>query len=506
LFVAAAIYSLDIGVMKQDLTGLIAIERLVSMGGRGASSTENRCLQRSLFKLFRCCSKTLIAIILTTALAACTEANSAPPDPVSSAENKSLNVVWDKGYVIEEDEAIQKAIRDWEQKSNIKAKTRLSFYNSGEIAPKTLRSKQAGVPPDILFAAKSLYPVSDWRGKLMDVSDIVESRKGAYSADALASARLYGKQDQHYYAVPIGQGTTHIYYWKDLLQQAGYRPEDIPSDWGRFWSFWKTAQTRLRKQGSKVYGLGLPISAGAKDTYYIFEHILNAYDVQLLDAQGQLQVDRPEVRQGIIRCLNWYIQFYREGSSPPETPKWLDPGNNRALLNRTVLMTPNPTLSIPAAVHNDPNTYFKNLGTVAFPKKPNGEPMTQLVMVRQAVIFANAPHAAEAKAFLSYLTQPPVLDGFLKSSFGRFLPFASEIKRDPFWLNPADPHISTVSRTIAAGHTAPYHNVLNPAYGIFLEENVWGEVLHKMAVEQLPAEAAADHAITRLKEIFAQQQ
>jgi multiple sugar transport system substrate-binding protein len=492
--------------MKQKLSGFIAIKRLVFRGGRRESLAEDRCLQSSIFQPLRCCSKSLIAVILTAVLAACTEAGSVSPSPKSSPENKSLTVVWDKGYVIEEDEAIQKVIRDWERKSKIKAKTKLSFYNSGEIAPKTLRSKQAGVPPDILFAAKSLYPVSDWRGKLMDVSDIVESRKETYSADALASARLYGSQNQHYYGVPIGQGTTHIYYWKDLLQQAGYRPEDIPSDWDGFWSFWKTAQTQLSKQGSKVYGLGLPISAGAKDTYYIFEHILNAYDVQLLDAQGQLQVDRPEVRQGIIRCLNWYTQFYREGSSPPEAAKWLDPDNNRALLNRTVLMAPNPTLSIPAAVHNDPNTYFKQLGTIDFPKKPNGKPMTQLVMVRQAVIFANAPHAAEAKAFLSYLTQPPVLDGFLKSSFGRFLPFTPEIKKDPFWLNPADPHISTVSKTIASGHTAPYHNVLNPAYGIFLEENIWGKVLHKMAVEKLPAEAAADQAIARLKEIFAQQQ
>lgn len=494
--------------MKQKLNSLItAIERLVWMRGKRKSATGNRWLQTSIFKLVRRYSKISIAFMIPIAvLIACTRASSIAPSSKSIAENKSLAVVWDKGYVIEEDEALQKAIRNWEQKSNIKAKTKLSFYNSGEIAPKTLRSKQAGVPPDILFAAKSLYPVSDWRGKLMDVSDIVESRKGTYGADAIASARLYGNQDRHYYGVPIGQGTTHIYYWKDLLNQAGYQPADIPADWDGFWSFWQTVQTRLSKRGHKIYGLGLPISAGAKDTYYIFEHILNAYDVQLLDDRGQLRVDLPEVRQGITRCLNWYIQFYREGSSPPETPKWLDPDNNRALLDRTVLMTPNPTLSIPAAVHNDRNIYFQQLGTVEFPKKPSGAPMTQLVMVRLAVIFANAPHAAQAKAFLAYLTQPQILNGFLKASFGRFLPFTAEIKQDPFWLNPADPHISTVSKTIAAGHTAPYLNVLNPAYGIFLEENIWGKVLQKMAVEKLPAAAATDLAIARLKEIFAQQQ
>jgi multiple sugar transport system substrate-binding protein len=492
--------------MKQKLSNLITeTKKLVPMRGKPARG--DRWLKAPVFK--RHYSKTLLAAILIAVLIACNQtgflSSRNESNVESSFENKSLSVVWDKGYIIEEDEAIQKAIRDWEQKSNIKAKTKLSFYNSGEIAPKTLRSKQAGVPPDILFAAKSLYPVSDWQGKLMDVSDIVESRKATYSNDAISSAKLYGNQDPHYYGVPIGQGTTHIYYWKDLLQQAGYRPADIPADWDGFWSFWQTVQTRLNQQGQKIYGLGLPISEGAIDTYYIFEHILNAYDVKVLDDQGQLRVDLPEVRQGIIRCLDWYIQFYREGFSPPETPKWLDPDNNRALLDRTVLMTPNPTLSIPAAVHNDKNIYFKQLGTVEFPKKPSGAPMTQLVMVRHAVIFANAPHAAQAKAFLSYLTQPPILNGFLKASFGRFLRFTAAIKQDSFWLNPTDPHISTVSRSIAAGHTASYLNVLNPAYGVFLEENIWGKVLQKMALEKLPAASAADQAISRLKKIFAQQ-
>lgn len=442
----------------------------------------------------------MVSILMLTA---CAERSSVTSNMEPSPGNRNLTIMWDKGYVIEEDESIQKVVQEWQRKSSVL--TKLSFYNSGEIAPRTLRSSTAGVPPDVLFAAKSLYPIADWRGKLADVTAIIESRKATYSKDALRSARLYGQQDQRYYGVPIGQGTTHIYYWKDLLQKAGYHPEDIPKDWNGFWAFWKTVQKDLQKQGEQVYGLGLPLSGGALDVYYIFEHILAAYEIKLLDDQGQLQVDRPEVRQGIIRCLSWYIQHYREGSIPPEATKWLDPDNNRAFLDRTVLMTPNPTLSIPAAVHNDPETYRQKLGTLEFPKQPNGNPMTHLIMVRHAIVFADAPHTVDAKAFLSYLTQPPVLTSFLKSSFGRFLPFTPELKKDPFWLNPSDPHISAVAKTIATGKTRPYHNVLNPAYGVFLEENVWGSVLHQMAVEGLSPEAAADAAIARLKEIFDQQ-
>jgi multiple sugar transport system substrate-binding protein len=487
--------------MKQYLNVPIANKGLARMGCRDETPVWR--YRPSTLTQVGYCAKPLAAIILTTVLTACTDLSSVAPSPQSSPKDKFLTVMWEKGYVIEEDEAIQKVVQDWERKSGVK--TKLSFYNSEEIAPKTLRSSQAGMPPDVLFAPKSRYPVSEWRGKLADVTDIIESRKGNYGANALLSARLYGKQDKRSYAVPIGQGTTLIYYWKDLLKQVGYRPEDIPSDWDGFWSFWKTVQKQLRQKGHKVYGLGLPLSIGGVDGYYIFEHVLAAYDVQLLDAQGQLQVDRSEVRQGIIRCLNWYIQHYRDGSIPPEAVNWLDPGNNRALLDRTVLMTPNPTLSIPAAVHNDPDAYFKQLGTIEFPKKPNGMPMTHLVMQRQAIIFADAPHVADAKAFLSYLTEPSILNGFLKSSFGRMLPSSPQLKQDPFWLNPADPHISMASKTIVAGQTRPYYTVFNPAYGIFLEENVWGKVLHQMAVKGLSAEAAADRVIARLQQIFAQQ-
>jgi multiple sugar transport system substrate-binding protein len=449
---------------------------------------------------------TVTALAVAVSLVACTSTSpelTAPSPTVVS--NKSLTIMWDKGYVLEEDEAIEQVVTGWEQQSGNDAK--LAFYNSGEIAPKTLRSSQAGAPPDVLFAAKSLYPISDWKGKLADVTDLIQPHKASYMTSALQAATIYGtnrkEKEQRYYAVPLAQDTTHIYYWKDLLQQAGYRPEDIPTDWDSFWQFWKTAQEKLEAKGQPIRALGLPLSIGAMDVYRIFEHVLAAYEVQILNAQGELQVDRPEIRQGIIQCLNWYIQLYRAGYVPQNATNWLDPDNNRNLLDRTVLMTPNPSLSIPAAIHNDPETYRK-LGTIEFPNKPNGEPLPHLVTVRQAVIFADAPHATAAKSFLAYLVQPNILNRFLKAAYGRFLPVTTQLQQDPFWLDPADPHISTVATTIAEGRTRPFNNVLNPAYGVFLEENVWGQVLHQMAVENLSAEAAADRAIARLRQIFAE--
>ena len=446
----------------------------------------------------------LLALGLNLLILACSNAVDSDSVPVAEASTGELVILWDKGYVLEEDEAIEQMVADWQEKSGVDVE--LSFYNSHEIAPKTLRASRAGTPPDILFASKSVYPISDWTGKLADISDVVKPIEDLYSLDALQAAKIYGAETdtQRYYAVPLSQSTTHIYYRKDLLAQAGYSPADIPQDWDGFWQFWKTVQDRLRSQSGfeQTYGMGLPLSPGASDTYRIFEQILEAYDVQLLDAQGRLLVEQPEVRQGVIQCLEWYVQFYQQAYVPPQAVDWLDTDNNRFLLNREVVMTPNPTLSIPAAVRNDPDTYLNKLGTIEFPNQPNGDPTPHLVDVRQAIVFKDSPNQAAAKDFLSYLSQPDVLSNFLKSAYGRFLPINTQLSEDPFWSDPADPHISTVTKTLIDGRTQSYYNTLNPVYSIVMEENIWGQAIYQMAAEGVSAEKAADQAIAHIKQIF----
>ncbi len=450
----------------------------------------------------------LMAVFIALTVYACSFSSVADaPDAGAIATKfalKPLVILWDKGYVTEEDEAIKQVVADWEAQAGLTVD--LSFYNSGETAPRTLRASQAGLPPDILFAAKSVYPVSDWEGKLADVTEVVAPLASSYTPEALQAAKVYGseKAKDRYYAVPLSQNTTHIYYWKDLLQEAGYKPTDIPSGWDEFWSFWETVQSRLRATHPNIHSIGMPYSAAtAFDTYHIFEQVLVAYEADLLDDSGDLRLDEPDVKAAIIQSLNWYLQFYEEGYVPTNAVNWLDPDNNRSFLNREVVMTPNPTLSIPAAVRNDEDIYFNKLGTVEFPNKPNGELLPHLVDIRKAIIFADASSQQVAKDFLAYLTQPQVLSKFLKTSYGRYMPPAiSQIKADSYWQDPADPHVSTVVKTALKGQTKPFYNVLNPAYGVVMENNVWGQAVHTMAVDGLSAEDAAAEAIASIKTIF----
>ncbi|RCJ19718.1 ABC transporter substrate-binding protein [Nostoc minutum NIES-26] len=463
-------------------------------------------------KLNRC--YVLIALILNLIFIACTYTSKSDLSSViaPASTGKTLKIWCDKAFTVEEDEALQQIVRNWEKQTGNKVK--LSFYTNDELPQKTQRAIQSGNPPNIMMgynAETELNPRLAWAGKLADVSDVIEPVKSFFSEGILKAVYFYSNvtKKQSYYAVPIHQGTIHIFYWRDLLQQVGRNESDIPKDWDGFWEFWKQVQDDLQGQQkqdrkSNIYGLGFPFSIGASDTYYLFEQILEAYDIQLLDAQGQLRLDELNVRQGIVKSLDWYTKFYQQSYVPPDAIKWLNPDNNRKLLNRNLVMTPNVTLSIPVAVRQDPNTYYKKLGTMEFPNKPNGKSMRYLVTLKEAVLLAESQNQKIAKDFLAYLIRPEVTEKYLEAAGGRHFPVMKPVWQNSFWTNPIDPHISTVTKTLVAGETRFYYSIQNPAYSLVLAENVWGKALNRIIVNHITPEQAADEAIARIKQIFAQ--
>lgn len=449
-----------------------------------------------------------IAIAILILAIACNSDTQLQHDQVvktrSLNESNVLQIWWDKGYIFEEDEAIKQIVNSWQQKSDQKAE--IKFYTADEITARTRRAIRAGNPPDILFSSRAEYPLLAWQGKLADVSDVVKPIEQLYTNTSRKAAYLFNNVDkkQSYYSVPLHQGTIHIFYWKDLLDRVGKNANDIPHDWDKFWEFWKEIQIELQKYQQDIYALGIPYSKEASDTYYLFEQILEAYNVAIFDAEENLKIDDENVRQGIVDCLKWYANFYEEGYVPSSALNWLDPDNNRNFLNRNVVMTPNPTLSIATALNKDPEASLSNLGTIEFPNKPDGNPLKHIVAVRQAVILASAKNQKIAKDFLSFLTQPEVIGHYLKSAGGRYLPAITAARQDSFWTNPKNIHVATATKTLTTGQTRLFYSAQHPAYSLVLEQNIWGEALNSIAVAKISPEQAADKAISQIKEIFAQ--
>ncbi|MDJ0567528.1 MAG: ABC transporter substrate-binding protein [Pleurocapsa sp. MO_192.B19] len=450
-----------------------------------------------------------IAIILISI--ACSNMINSDPQIInkSATATTELNIWWEQGLNLDENEAILTIVNNWQKQTGNQVK--LSFFTNDELTGKAQRAVKAGHPPDIMMNPKAeriLYPRLAWEGELEDVSDIIEPIKDNYPANILRGITYYNSLEDRrsYYGVPIYQSTMFIYYWQKLLASVGLDSKDIPQDWDGFWQFWQQTQQKVKTEQNKdIYGLGLTLSGNEStdDTHDLFEQILEAYDIDLFNEEGKLDLN-PEVRQGIIDCLDWYAQFYQQGYIPPDAVKWSNIDNNRNLLNRLVLMTPNNTLSIPATVRQDTDTYYKQLGIAEFPNKPSGQSMRYLIFIRQAVVFKNSPHKSLAKDFLRYFIQPQVTIDYLKTTGSRNQPVQTSVWSDPFWQNTQDPYIATATKILTTGQTGLSYIVEHPAYSQVLAENVWGKALTQVTAEQINCPQAADKAIARIEEIFEQ--
>ena len=448
----------------------------------------------------------LLSLLLTNCAEQTTESTNNASKNVSKQDD-TLTIWWTRSYYAQEDEAIEEVIAAWQRQTG--KQIDFSFINNDDILKDTVNALKTGNPPDIMFAIRtddSLGPRWAWDGKLADVSDVVEPLKDVYSPAALRAVYYYNNtiQKRSIYAVPLSQQTTHVHYWRDLLAEAGMSEADIPREWDAFWNFWKQAQDNLHRQGRKdIYAFGFPMSGEASNTYVAFECILDAYDVQLLDKDGNLRLGDRQMRQNIITALKWYTSFYKKGYAPPEVENWTNRSNNVEFLNQKVLITINPSLSIPVSQREEEDIYYNRIATIGFPDEPDGERLKSLVTIKQVVLFASSPNQETAKEFLAYLVQPEHLGPYLEGSLGRYFPVMPKLASASFWNDPADPHISKATQQFQSQTHFNYQS-LNPAYTTVQSENVWGRAIERVIVDGASPEEAVDAALARIKAIFAE--
>ncbi|MDB9525362.1 ABC transporter substrate-binding protein [Oscillatoria sp. CS-180] len=444
--------------------------------------------------------------IMVLAIAAC--GSNSSDIVVEPTLPRTLRIFWNQGFYPEEDLALQQLIEAWEVESGIEVE--LTLYSSDDILNQATVALENDNPPDVLFAHRADYtlqPQWAWEGKLVDVSDVLEPYLDDYTPAALEAAYLYDetKGDRSYYGVPIEQQTLHLHYWRSLLQAAELDEDQIPQDWQGFWDFWQQAQATLRQlDNPDIYGLGLTLSTQGSDTYYFFEQVMDAYDVELFDQEGEFQGDDPAVRAQLIEVLDWTTQFYVNDYVPKDAVNWLDVDNNVQFLNQATLMTPNPSLSIPASQREDDALYTEQIATRVFPNEPDGEPITYVVTIKQALIFSESSNIEAAKDFLSYLLEPDRLNTYVKGSLGRWFPAMESSLQDPFWSDPADPHVAIAVQQFTQSPTRPLYHAVNPAYSQVQAENIWGQAIGHVAIDGWSSEAAVDEAIAQIQEILAQ--
>jgi multiple sugar transport system substrate-binding protein len=431
-------------------------------------------------------------------------------------QKSEFRIWWSQGFLPEENEVIAKIKSQWEKETGLKAELRL--IPNDYILDEAAKAVDKGTQPDVLFSVwgdTNLFPLLAWKNQLADVSDLIEPLKKSYSPIALQSAYYQNKitEKRSYYAVPLALQAPYIHYWRNMLEKAGLNEKDIPKEWEAFWKFWQQAQVRLRQQGQQnIYGIGFCMSDRGTDTYWEFEHFLQAYNVKVVDEKGQLLLDNPDNRRGIVKALREFSNFYKEKYVPEDAVTWTDSGNNSSLLNGQSLMTVNNSMSIPLSQKQEQNVYnklstdiyFNKMATTSWPLKPDQRPIEPIANIKQAVIFEASVHKDAAKSFLSYLLKPENLNQFLKEAGkGRLFPAMPKLLEDSFWNSPADPHMSVAAKQYQ-GPMQVVPVVFNPAYSEVMKQNIWAKAVLSIIQKGTSPEDAAEGAIAQIQQIFSQ--
>ena len=289
-----------------------------------------------------------------------------------------------------------------------------------------------------------------------------------------------------------------------MVQEAGFSDRDIPKTQDAYYDFFQTVQDKLRGKGKRVFGLGYSMAAKEADAGNLFSAFLVAYGgAGIVLPSGKLNIDDPGVRKAAMTALERLTTPYKKGYVPPGAINWGDVDNNNAFYAKQIVMTPNATISIAVAQMDKQDQYYKEIITDSIPLGNDGKPVPRVLAVSPCLIPKGAKNVDGAKRLLRDFIQPDNLNRYLKETRARYLPvMMSNVRNDPYWTDPKDPHRPVAVQTGLVRPTIPYWMTYNPAYAQVLSEQVWIQAEANITQKGMSIEQATDEAAARMKAIF----
>jgi multiple sugar transport system substrate-binding protein len=186
---------------------------------------------------------------------------------------------------------------------------------------------------------------------------------------------------------------------------------------------------------------------------------------------------------------------------------WANIDNNKQFHAQAVIMTPNQSLSIPNALKDErPNDYYKNAATIEWPLGLRGEPFPIVTDVVSALVPKDGSNTATARKFVRFLAAEGWLAHYLDFSADRLLPPMPKLLKQPYWLDPSDPHRMAAVMQLDSRPLAQEDAVAsgNWRYIRIDQEQVWAKVIHRIITEDISPEQAVDEAIARIKQLLSE--
>jgi multiple sugar transport system substrate-binding protein len=110
--------------------------------------------------------------------------------PPSAARAADLVVWWEKGFTVEEDEAVVEIVSAFEQASG--QQVELAFHSYQDLPDVIAAALEAGRPPDFAFGLFLSEHIPKWAhdDRLVELSDEIAPFADMFDADALSVAML----------------------------------------------------------------------------------------------------------------------------------------------------------------------------------------------------------------------------------------------------------------------------------------------------------------------------
>src|SRR5438876_1352737 len=425
---------------------------------------------------------------------------------IANGAATTATVWWVQGFAQEEDVSFKNIVADYEKTSGNTIDYSIVPY--APMRQKIVAAMTSGVVPDLFQNTPvEIIALYAWQDQLVDVSEVVETKREEYTETALLTVRCYNnvEKKRSYYGVPYTVGASMNHIWRPLVEKAGYQMEDIPKTWDAFYDFFKEVQKKLRAQGMRhVYGLGFQLNTAGNDSNARANDFLIAYGGQdIVTKDGKLHLDDPKVKEAAIKALTYPTTAYTDKFVPPGAINWNDADDNNAFHAKQIVMDLDGTISTEVAVLSQgKKDDYDDIVTMGLALSNDGKPVPSLANNGCVLIPKGAKNVEVAKDFLKYFIQPKVNNELLKTGLGRGIPcMPSVVKDDPWWF--ADPHRKAYVEQGLRGPTWPQFWVYNPAYAQVQNEHSFMQGWMDIIQHGMPPKEAAEKAFKRVKEIFA---
>ncbi len=426
---------------------------------------------------------------------------------IANAQAKTAQVWWVQGFVPEEDAAFLKLVADYEKQSGNKIEH--SIIPFAPLRQKIISAITSGVVPDLISATPpEVVPLQAWEGRLVDVSDVVETQKSKMLDIAAASANCYNnvEKKRSYYGVPFEGAVVPFHIWGSLVEKAGYKTSDIPNKWDEFIDFFKPVQKKLQEQGMRhTYACGFVVSTIGNDPTNTFQQFMIAYGGEnIVTKDGKFNGKDPQVHEAVIKAVDRLSNLYKDGYIPPSSINWNDADDNNAFHSKLCVMDFDGTLSTELAMLRRQKEELKQVITRGLPLTNDGKRMKPQFQVNCMMIPKGAKNVDVGKDFAKYLIEPKVNAEYLKGGLGRWLPVLPElVKNDPWWTDTEqDAHRPPYVEEAFAGPVLPFYYIYNPAWAQVRSEHPFNAAFHDVTANGMPVKDAVAKAFNRIDEIF----